>query len=423
VLRALEISLVLVILGTALVAGLLWRLVRRVPAPEYALALGHGLASMCGLLGATFVKAAQYLTTRPDLISPHVIRGLRRVQDRVDPFPYPAVWRALSRGLGGVPEDLFQQLDPYPVASASVAQVHRGVLSSGEEVAVKVLRPGVRRQVALDLWLMRPLARILSWIPPLRMLCPVEVLDQFAHALSQQLDLRIEARNNRAFAGHFDGDETVAVPALVPELCSAEVLCMSFIRGERLNAMEPSPEQGEALARAGFGALLRMIFVNGLVHADLHPGNLLVQQERLVMLDMGLVCEVPLERRGQLMALIMAWLGGDPDAVTSAALALLDHAPDEEILEDPEGLRGDVAALMERHGDLRLAEISLGQVLLELLRLMRRHRLKVQPALTMVIVALVIVEGVGRQLAPGLDLLEETRKFFTSGAAISVMGD
>ena len=396
--------------GSLLALSCLWRLVRRVPAPERALALGRGLASLCGLLGATFVKAAQYLTTRPDLVSPHLIRGLERVQDRVDPFPYPAVWRALSLGLGGTPEDVFQQLDPYPVASASVAQVHRGVLSSGEEVAVKVLRPGVRRQVALDLWLMRPLARILSWIPPLRMFCPVEVLDQFAHALSQQLDLRIEARNNRAFASHFDGDASVGVPALVPELCSADVLCMTFIRGERLAALDPTPEQGEALARAGFGALLRMIFVNGLVHADLHPGNLLVQQERLIMLDMGLVCEVSPQRKAQLMALITAWLSGDPDAVTAAAQTLLDHAPSEDA--DTAPLRDDVAALMDLHGDLRLAETSLGQVLLELLRLMRRHQLKVQPSLTMVIVALVIVEGVGRQLAPSLDLIEETRAFF-----------
>ena len=409
-----EILLVLGGVGTLLLLTHLWRWLRRIPREQRALALGHGLANLCGLLGATFVKAAQYLTTRPDLVQPEIIVGLERVQDRVEPFPYPAVWRALARGLGGTPEDLFQQLDPYPVASASVAQVHRGVLSDGREVAVKVLRPGVRRQVELDLILMRPLARALSWIPPLRLLCPVQVLQEFSHALGQQLDLRIEARNNRSFARHFDGDPLVGVPDLVPELCSDRVLCMAFIRGQRLSGLRPPLEQGEVIARQGFGALLRMIFVNGLVHADLHPGNMMVQEGRLILLDMGLVCEVPPARRVQLISLITSWLGGDPDAVCAAALALLDPGAEDGAgeLEDLDQLRHEVAGLMTRHGDLRLGEVSLGQVLLELLGIMRRHRLRVQPALTMVIVALAIVEGVGRQLAPGLDLVEVARDFF-----------
>ena len=408
--------MVLGVLGTVLALAQAWRWVRRVPGDQRALALGRGLANLCGLLGATFVKAAQYLTTRPDLVRPEILKGLERVQDRVDPFPYPAVWRALAQGLGGTPEDLFQQLDPYPVASASVAQVHRALLSDGREVAVKVLRPGVRRQVGLDLLLMRPVARALSWIPPLRMLCPVQVLEEFAHALSQQLDLRIEARNNRAFARHFDGDPLVGVPDLVPELCSDRVLCMTFIRGQRLSGYRPLPAEGEAIARLGFGALLHMIFVNGLVHADLHPGNLLFLDGRLVLLDMGLVCEVSPARRAQLMALLTSWLGQNPDAVCAAALALLDPGeggPSE--VEDPATLRQEVAGLMARHGDLRLGEVSLGQVLLELLGLMRRHRLHVQPTLTMVIVALAIVEGVGRQLAPGLDLVEVAGEFFAGG--------
>ena len=186
---------------------------------------------------------------------------------------------------------------------------------------------------------------------------------------------------------------------------------MEFIQGRKVLDHEPSAEEGIRLARAGFNALLKMIFSHGLVHADLHPGNMLVSGERLVLLDLGLVCTVEPAQRGPMLALMATWLGGDPDAVCAAALSLLDHGDERQ---DPpiSALRGDVAAMMERYGTVRLSTISLGRVLMELLGLLRRHNLRVQPALAMVIVAMGIVEGVGRQLAPGLDLMEEARSYF-----------
>ncbi len=410
-LRAAEIALILGTLGLALALRWLWLGVTRAPATDRRAALGRGLAGICSLLGATFVKIAQYLSTRPDLIHPDVISALDRVQDRVDPFPYADVWSTLSRELGQTPEDLFRQIDPYPVASASVAQVHRGVLQDGRVAAVKVLRPGVEQQVALDLALMRPAARLLGWIPALRMLNPVEVLERFGDALSAQLDLRIEAENNRRFAANFDGDATIGVPRLMERKCTRRVLCMEFIEGQKLRDIQADEDEGARLARAGFSALLRMVFAHGFVHADLHPGNMMVQGDRLVMVDLGLVCQVEPAQQAPMLGLMSAWLAGDVDGVCRAALALLEG--DARDATPGEALRQDVAQMLQRYDSVRLATTSLGAVLLELLGLMRRHQLKVQPALTMVIVAMGIVEGVGRQLAPGLDLMGEARAFFS----------
>ena len=405
-LRSLYISVVLGSHGLIFACRCAALGLRGAPAEARADLVGQTLLLVFGTLGATFIKVAQYLSTRPDLIPDDVARGLQQLQDRVEPFPYSDVRRILLAELHDAPEQIFAELDPYPEASASVAQVHRGVLlSDGSEVAVKILRPDIERVVALDLSLMRLAARLLNLIPSLRILALVDVVDEFAEAIQQQVDLRIEATNNLRFAENFALDEEIAVPRLVPDLCTRRVMCMEFIRGEKILGPQRDDEESERLARAGFSMLLKMVFIHGFVHADLHPGNLFVAGDRLVMLDLGLVARLTPAHRATLMQLFQAWLARDATRICEVMLRLLEGEP--PAAERLELLHGQVTELLERYSNLSLSEVSMGQVMLTVLRLMRQHQLRVQPALTMVILSMGVVEGVGRQLAPHLDLAQE----------------
>ena len=404
--RAVYISAVLSSHGLIFVCRWLSLRLRGAPVAARTALVGQTLLLVFGTLGATFIKVAQYLSTRPDLIPDSVAEGLQKLQDRVEPFPYHHVQSILQDELEDRPEEIFSELDPYPVASASVAQVHRGVLlRDGSEVAVKILRPDIERVVALDLSLMRLAARLLAVIPATRILSPVRVVDEFAAAIRQQLDLALEAANNLRFIENFAGDADIAVPCLVQDLCTRRVLCMEFIHGDKILGPERDPEEAERLARAGFRMLLKMVFVHGFVHADLHPGNLFVAEGKLVMLDLGLVARLTPEHRMTMVQLFQAWLARDPALICQVMQRLLEgEAPSKEGLDL---LHGQVTELLQRYSSVWLSEVSMGEVMLRVLRLMHQHQLQVQPALTMVILSMGVVEGVGRQLAPHLDLARE----------------
>src|SRR5688500_11149458 len=192
------------------------------------------------------------MSTRPDLLPPHVIRALETLQDDVGAFPYRHVERAFRGDFGRAPEEVFVSFEREPVASASIAQVHRAVLADGREVAVKVRRPRVEQIVAFDLAVMRAVARMVALVPSFRLLAPVESVDEFGRAIRTQIDLTIEADNNRRFSANFAGHPDVELPALVPELCSRRVITMSFVRGARLRDHASMNADPTRLARIGF---------------------------------------------------------------------------------------------------------------------------------------------------------------------------
>lgn len=404
---------------------------------------GRVLAGLCRRLGATFIKLAQVLATRSDLLSAPARSELEQLHDQVGPFPFRLARQTLVEELGAGPEHLFEVFDPYPVASASVAQVHRAVLADGRELAVKVLRPKVEELVDVDLRVMRTWARILGWLPPFSAFAPRQVLEEFAHALWRQLDLRIEAANNRRFRENFVGDAEVTFPALVDELCTRRVLCMEFVHGRRI--LDPEPAHGadveesdegevgadpggtdeaaeasrrEQLAKLGYRMILQMVFEHGFVHADLHPGNLRVRQDQgLVLFDLGLVAELPASHRRALVRLCLAWVARD---VTTICEQIGEVAFHGEKPGDPERLEQEVKALLARYGDIALGEIQVGRLLLDLLGLVRRQWAGFDPSLTMVALSIAVVEGVARQLAPDLRLMQEALPHFQRLAAATV---
>ncbi|HEY5948916.1 MAG TPA: AarF/UbiB family protein [Kofleriaceae bacterium] len=370
------------------------------------------LASLLIALGATFVKVGQIMSTRPDLFPPHIIHALTRLQDNVGAFSPAAVERTLTEDFGKPLTELFATFDQTPIASASVAQVHRATLPSGDEVAVKVRRPGLDDIVRFDLSIMRMFAHVIALIPSLRLLAPVESVDEFGRAIRDQIDLRIEAANNARFAEHFAGDADVSFPKLYRELCSSRVLTMAFIRGVKvLDAPAKQGSDATRLARIGFRTLLKMVFADGFVHADLHPGNILVDaQDKIVILDLGLTAELDEAARRAFALFFASWAGGNGKTM---AKLMSDLSPSARVA-DYAAYEREVDEFVGRYLGKALGEVQVSTVAFDMFNILRRHRVRVNPVYTMCNVAIAVTEGIGKQLDPKLDLVQEAMPFFVT---------
>ncbi|HTM19456.1 MAG TPA: AarF/UbiB family protein [Kofleriaceae bacterium] len=360
-------------------------------------------------LGATFVKVGQIMSTRPDLLPPHIIAALSHLQDNVGAFAYRHVERTFREELGRPPAELFTTFDPVPIASASVAQVHRAELPDGRAVAVKVRRPGLEHIVAFDLRVMRLVAWFVSLVPSLRLLAPVESVDEFGRAIRAQIDLQDEARNNQRFRANFAGNRDVDFPELVPALCTRRILTMSFIEGAKVLEVDRAAHDPVRLARVGFRTLLQMVFHDGFVHADLHPGNILVTAAgTVVILDLGLIAELSDADRTAFARYFAGWASGDGKVM---ARLMADLSPSARVPDYP-AYEADVVAFATRYLGKKLAEVQVSAVALDMMNILRRHRVRVNPTYTVCNIAIAVTEGIGKQLAPDLDLMVEALPFF-----------
>jgi len=245
-----------------------------------ALRPGQRLAAALQTLGPTFIKFGQALSTRPDLVGDQVAADLSELQDRLPPFPAAAARAIIAAELGQSIEDLYQSFDDEPVAAASIAQVHLAVASSGEEVAVKVLRPGVERDFARDIALFYWLA---GWaerlMPSMRRLRFVDSVHAFEESVTMEMDLRFEAAAAAEMAENFAGDETFTIPTIDWQRTARRVLTLERIRGISIDEVDALTAAGHdlvAIVEKAADAFFNMVFRDGFFHADMHPGNLFV---------------------------------------------------------------------------------------------------------------------------------------------------
>lgn len=397
--RAIWISLVFI--GALLSYGVR-RLLRGRMTPEARERLrGEVMARNFERLGATFIKFGQILSTRPDLLGPGYIEPLARLQDRVRPEPKKAIEKVLRRELGAHTAR-FSDFAYEPLAAASVAQVHRAVLDDGREVAVKVQRPGVERRIVGDVAILQSWARFLNLFPQLKPLSLPGALAHFGKALEGQLDFEAEARNNRRFADNFAPIEGLAVPALVPELSTRRVLTMELVRG--VKGSEPEKVGGDRarLARIGAQAILKMVFTDGFVHADLHPGNIILTDDgRVVVIDLGMVAEIPPELMRPWIATFLALSQQNGAEV---ARLLYVHAPSVGDF-DYATYEADCVAWFSRWAGKPIGEVEASVVVTGVMNILRKYRIRTDPSFTVVHIAILVAEGLGKQLDPSLDLV------------------
>jgi ubiquinone biosynthesis protein len=358
--------------------------------------------------GVTFVKLGQVLSTRPDLLPPAFIDELSRLQDQVAPVPFERVERDLEEELGRPITEVFAEFDREPLAAASIAQVYRARLHSGEDVVVKVRRPDIDRVVDRDLDIVYRVARSLelraSWA---RSLGVVDLADGFAAALTEELDFRVEARNIAAVSA-VGNDGEIALPTVHSDLSSERVLVMRRLDGTPVRSAIGTVDNArrDELARALLNCVLRQVLLHGVFHADPHPGNvLLLADGKLGLLDFGSVGRLDATLRGGLRNLLAAIDRGDPAGLRDGLLEIVDR-PDEI---DEQRLERALGALMAKH-------LSHGQapdldMFTDLFRVVAEFRLSIPPAIAAVFRALATVEGTLGLLAPGFNILVESRTF------------
>jgi ubiquinone biosynthesis protein len=375
------------------------------PLPEPDRTTAVRFRQMLAELGPTFIKMGQILSSRPDLLPAHWVEELAALQDDCPPLPAADIRREIERGLGRPVAELFASLEEHPLASASIAQVHRAVTHAGEQVVVKVQRPRARERIEADLGLLYDLARLLeAVVEETGVATPTGVVEEFDRTIHEELDFAAEARNAQLMADASAGREFLVIPRVHAALSSATVLTLDYVEGTKVS--EVSAESGhdvEQIARNVIEAAFRQLFEDGIFHGDPHPGNILVLPgNRIALLDFGLVGRISRVQQEALVTLIVAVALRDPDTVARvlSRVGVADaHTPLAEFREDIRGI-------LDRYLGLKLEDIRTATLLRELLDLAVRHRIRVPKDYAVLAKAAMTIEGIIRHLYPRLDILE-----------------
>ena len=360
-------------------------------------------------LGPIFVKFGQALSTRRDLLPVDIADELAKLQDRVPPFPGDIAAAMIEKTLGQPLAEIFGSFELLPLAAASIAQVHAATLKNGDEVVVKVLRPGMREVIDLDLEVLDALAKLADeyWIEA-RPVRPIEVVREYRKTVTDELDLMREAGNASQLKRNFAGSSLLYVPQIHWDYCRQNVMVMERIHGIIVSRVEELRARGTDIAKLaenGVEIFFTQVFRHKFFHADMHPGNIFVQIEdprnpRYAAVDFGIVGTLQPRDQHYLAENFMAFFNRDYRRIAQLHIES-GWVPRTTRVDE---LEGAVRTVCEPIYNKPLKEISFAQVLLRLFETARRFDMQVQPQLILLQKTLFNIEGLGRQLYPELDL-------------------
>ena len=359
-------------------------------------------------LGPTFIKLGQILSSRPDILPADFIAELSHLQDRAAPMPVQTVFELIEKGLGRSAPQLFASIDPEPMASASIAQVHRARLASGEDVVVKVQRPGIEEQIRSDTDLLFYLARFLEGvIEETGIYTPTGIVTEFRNAMLLELDFENEARNIEEFARNHADRPYVVIPNLYGDLSSRTVITLQELKGVKLKTVLESGQSAgvdrQQLARHVLEASFQQLFKDGLFHGDPHPGNIIVMEgNRIGLLDFGLVGRLTKQMQESMIVLVLAISLRDPDTV--ARLLYKVGVADQRI--NLHHFRQEIHDILERYLGRKLSEVDPGVLMRELVDLAMKYKIKIPKEYAVLSKASATTEGIVRQLDPELDVTQ-----------------
>lgn len=363
-------------------------------------------------LGPTYIKLGQILSTRHDLVPVEFIRELSKLQDKVPPCPFSEIKKIIKAEFGLQPEEVFAFFDETPLASASIGQVHRAKLADGEEVAVKVQRPGLRKIIEVDLEIMLHLATLMErHVEELSLHRPVKIVDEFARTIEKEIDYSIEATNMERFARTFLDDPTVYIPNVFRDTTTERVLTVEFVDGikvSEIDRLEMASLDTKIINARGADFFLKQVFDHGFFHADPHPGNIFVLPNNVVcLLDFGMIGSIDRGTREDFVDLIDCVVHQDELRAAQVLLKLTcwDEEPDIRQLER------ELSDFMGQHLYKQLKDIEIGKLLQHLLELASRHRLRIQPDIFLIMKAFGTVEGVALCLDPDFNMIEQAAPF------------
>lgn len=367
-------------------------------------------------LGPTFIKLGQILSTRPDLLPKPLFQELEKLQDEIPQFGNPE--EVIKKELGARPENLFASFDKTPTAAASVGQVHRAVLKSGDIVAVKVQRPGIEKTVAVDMEILMDIAHLMEkYVPESRIYRPRAVVREFSRIMEDELDYTKEAWNAERFCRNFAGDPMVHIPKVYPGFSSRRVLTMEFIDGVKVSDVKKLDRlkvDRKKLAGVGAGVIMKEFLVDGFFHADPHPGNVLVAPDgRLSFVDFGMVGYVDDEMKSLLEGLFLSIIRKDVGGIVGRFLEMGMVSSDTDVA----AFKAEVGRRVDYYYGKRMAEVDVGLLINDIVSLMRRYRVNLPAKFTTAFNALLISEGTGKMLDPEFKLISEARPFAEKLAA------
>ncbi len=357
-------------------------------------------------LGPTFIKLGQLLSTRPDVVGVALADELKQLQANVRADP-PATVRAIVEAELGEPiDDVFLQFSDEPIASASIGQVHRARLRSGEYVVLKVQHAGIESVVHEDLEVLAALAQLAERIPEFAPYRPSATVAEMARTVRRELDFGREERNLHQFAVLFKDDPTLRIPMPYTEYCTPRVLTMELLEGKKLSEAEQLRRAGfdvEQLARRGAEIYMEMIFTHGFFHADPHPGNILLLPGNVIgLLDFGMVGRIDERMREDIEELLMALVNQDVGLLTAVIVKMGDTPTDL----DERALARDLADFVGQYAGQPLEQFDLSGCLNDMVELIRRHQIHLAPPVAVLIKTLVTLEGTGKLLNPRFSILE-----------------
>jgi len=363
-------------------------------------------------LGPTFIKMGQILSTRPDLLPVEFIQELGKLQDSVPPFAFDHVQRIIKTEIGNPLEKLFKDFQQTPEASASLGQVHRARLTDGEEVVVKVQRPGIRKTVEVDMEIMLHLATLMErHVEGWDLHRPTKVVEEFARTLEKELDYLTEASHMETFARHFEDDSTIYIPKVYHEATTERVLTMEKILGIKVSKTDLLEKEGldkKLIAARGADLIMKQIFVHGFFHADPHPGNIFILPNNVICyLDFGMMGRIGRQTRENFAHMVMSVVRQDDSKAANTLLKLTtwDKEPERAQLER------DVAEFMDQYFNRPLKELDIGKLLHQFLGIASKHRMRLEPDLFLMIKALSTVESLGKTLDPDFDIANRAEPF------------
>jgi ubiquinone biosynthesis protein len=361
-------------------------------------------------LGPTFVKLGQILSTRPDLVPQALCDELMALQDNVSPITLAEARQVLEESLGVPVEEVFDDFSAEPLASASIAQVHTARLKTGEEVVVKIQRPGIREKIQSDLHILFWVAKkIEETIPEAAAFDPVAIAREFERAICRELDFKFEATNLSRFARTFADWEQIYIPVLYDEHSSDTVLIMERLRAIKITDAPAAGHDMEPIAKECVRMLFKMVFEDGFFHGDLHPGNLLILEDgRVGVIDFGLVGRMNQAMKDTMADLLLNIVTENYEGVARSFFDIcVRRGP-----VDYDAFEQDVVDLMGFYFEnASLAEVDFGAFLRDLVEGAIRHQVQIPPDFTMFFKAIMTVEGIGKIVSPDLDLVSECRPY------------
>lgn len=376
---------------------------------DFLTSTGQRLRRVLEELGPTFVKLGQIASTRPDLLPKEFIHELEMLQDNVSPFSFDEVKEIVGEELGDV-NHIFQTFEERPIAAASIGQVHKATLLSGEEVAVKVQRPRIEKEIEVDLDILLDLAitaeKRLDWAKKYQLR---ELVEEFSRSIKEELDYTIEGGNAEKIAGNGSPSENgkkYVIPKVFWDYTTRKVLTMEFVEGIKLDRPEKLTESGydpKRVAEELAEAMFHQIFAQGYFHGDPHPGNLLLTKSgQIGFVDFGLIGRLTQEMKQDFAALLIAITRKHTEGIIRV-LSRLGLLPDEVRMGE---LRRDIHRMMDKYYEIPIGEIRVGESIGDLFEIVQRHHIRLPTDLTVLGKSLITVEGIILKLNPGVSLID-----------------